>query len=100
MSYFKPTQWNALCDICGFKFKSSELRTDWRGLKVCNQDYEQRHPQELIRIPSDNPSVSWTRPESTEDFVVICDLFGSSAIPNQSIPNCMIPNKNIPGNLI
>lgn len=68
-NYYKPGDWNAICDSCGFKFKASELKEDWRGLKVCSYDFETRHPQTLIRVPVDNPSVPWSRPGATDVFV-------------------------------
>lgn len=62
MSKFLSGQWNAICDICGFEFKSRELRKNWMGLMVCSKDFETRHPQELIRVKADDPSVPWVRP--------------------------------------
>lgn len=40
---------NAICDVCGFKFKGNELRKRWDNLMVCESDYEERHPQDLIK---------------------------------------------------
>ena len=34
MNKFVSGQWNAICDRCGFKFKSSELKKDWQGLQA------------------------------------------------------------------
>lgn len=59
--YFKPGDWNAYCDVCGFKFKASQLRKRWDGHMVCEKDYEERHPQELIRMPKEDTSVPWSR---------------------------------------
>ncbi len=30
---------------------------------VCKVDYEERHPQDLLKSIPDNPSVPWTRPD-------------------------------------
>lgn len=68
---FKLGDWNALCDVCGFKFKASKLRKRWDGLMVCNVDYETRHPQDLIRVPKDTQAVPWTRPEPADTFIEI-----------------------------
>lgn len=62
MARYLSGQWNAICDICGFKFKSSELKENWKGLRVCSHDYESRHPQELLRIRTDEVTVPWVRP--------------------------------------
>lgn len=54
--------WNAVCDVCGSKFKASELRKRWDGFRVCDADYEQRHPQDLIRLRAEKSAPSWSRP--------------------------------------
>lgn len=63
--------WNAICDVCGFKYKASELRDRWDGLKVCDKDWEPRNAQEFIRVPKDDQSVAWTRPEPADTFVSV-----------------------------
>lgn len=63
--------WNVICDTCGFKFKASETRKDWRGMRVCQEDYEPKHPQLMIRVPEDNPAVPWARPEKEDVFVPV-----------------------------
>lgn len=70
-TYYKPKTWNCLCDVCGFEFKSDELQKRWDGVMVCSADWEPRHPSDLIRIPSEDPSVPWTRPESEDTFVAV-----------------------------
>lgn len=40
---------NAICDVCGFKYRASELKLRWDGLRVCAEDFERRHPQEFVR---------------------------------------------------
>jgi len=68
-NYYKPGVWNVICDVCGFEYKSDELRKRWDGLMVCQHDWEPRHPQDLLRVPREDVSVPWTRPVSTELFV-------------------------------
>lgn len=67
--YLKLGDWNALCDVCGFKYKASELRRRWDGYMVCPADYEERQPQDLIRIPPERQTPAWARPEPTDQFV-------------------------------
>lgn len=67
-------QWNALCDVCGFKFKSTELRLRWDGFRVCKQDWEERHPQELIQIPQERPAPPWVRPVPEDTFVTVAPV--------------------------
>jgi hypothetical protein len=68
-NYYKPGSWNAICDSCGFKFKAEELRLRWDGLRVCSNDFETRHPQDLLRVPREDISVPWSRPEVVESYV-------------------------------
>lgn len=61
--YYKPGDWNAICDRCGFKFKASELIEDWQGFRVCVHDFETRHPQDFVKAVRDKIYVPWTRIE-------------------------------------
>lgn len=45
---YKPGDYNAICDGCGFKFKASMLKKRWDGYMVCEKDWEPRHPQDLV----------------------------------------------------
>ena len=69
-------QWNAVCDRCGFKFKSGDLRKEWTGNMVCRDCFEVRHPQDFVKGVPDNQNVAWTRPE-TESYSAI------EAIPSE-----------------
>lgn len=63
----KLGDWNAVCDVCGFKKKASELLERWDGLRVCKDDFELRHPSDLYRGPTGPESqVPWTRPEPAD----------------------------------
>jgi len=65
-TYWRSGEHSAICDICGMKFKASKLRLRWDGLMVCRDDFEVRHPQELIRSIPDQNKLSWTRPEAVD----------------------------------
>lgn len=95
---YKPGQWNAICDICGFEFKSGELRKNWQGLMVCASDFEQRHPQELIRAVRDDPSTEWNRPEPPDIYVnlVMCTLEGQQSLSGIGVAGCMISAYDTP----
>lgn len=58
-------QWNAECDVCGFKFKSGDLKERWDGLYVCRDDWEERHPSDFFRARQEDQSTPWTRPEDS-----------------------------------
>ena len=61
---YKPKNWNALCDVCGFKFKSHDLRLRWDNMMVCRADWEPRHPQDFLRAVKETSNhLPWTRPD-------------------------------------
>ena len=70
-TWWKPGSWNTICDVCGFKFKAHDLHLRWDGLMVCRDDWEIRHPQELIRPIQDQAKLPWTRPEATDSFISV-----------------------------
>ena len=65
-TYYAKGQYNAICDICGCEFKSSQLKEQWDGLMVCRDDWSPRHPQDFVRGVQDDQSVPWTRAEGTD----------------------------------
>ena len=66
--YWKHGDHNAICDVCGFKFKASELKKTWDNFYVCSKDFEPRHPQDFLRGKKDDQSVPWSRPEGIDEF--------------------------------
>jgi hypothetical protein len=66
VSRFAKGQWNAICDRCGLEFKSSQLRLEWTGLRVCEADWEPRHPQDGVRGKADRQAPPWVRAEPPE----------------------------------
>lgn len=46
-----------LCDICGFKIRRSEALKAWDGSMRCQQDYEERHPLDLIEPRAERQNV-------------------------------------------
>lgn len=68
-NFLELGKWNVLCDRCGLQFKNTALRDEWTGLKVCKDCWETRHPQTLIRVPKDDSSTPWSRPEPTDVFI-------------------------------
>lgn len=67
-------QWNVICDRCGFKYKSAQLRREWTHLMTChgpgtNGCWEERHPQEFVRGVPDRQAPPWTRPEAEDVFL-------------------------------
>ena len=72
--YLKLGSWNALCDVCGQKFKAEELRRRWDGYMCCREDWEERQPQDLIRLPRERQNAPWVRPVPPDQFVVVAPV--------------------------
>ena len=65
--YYKKGDYNAVCALCGFEYKASDLR--WNNQiqdYVCRHDWEPRHPQERLRAVEDIQSVPWVRLDPTD----------------------------------
>ena len=77
-----PGSYNAICDVCGFKYKASDLLKRWDGLMVCKWDWEPRHPQEFIKNINDQPKLPFTRPDS--DGIDVGPTYDCSVIDEAS----------------
>lgn len=109
--WWKSGQWNAICDVCGFKRKSNELTARWDGLMVCTESispgcWERRHPQELIRPIPDQNKLPWTRPETEDQFIqtnftntASCTPMGMLGQADYGTADCAIVG-NVSGGLI
>ena len=112
----KQTWWasglyNALCDVCGLKRKSSQLIERWDHLMVCAPTikpgcWELRQPQELIRPIPDQAPLPWTRPEPVDQFIdndlpafTGCTGITSLCQADYGVADCMIVG-NINGGLV
>lgn len=73
-TYAKLGDYNAICDLSGFKCKASETVRRWDGLRVLKRFSEERQPQDFVRGVRDDPSVPWARPEQTDTFLAVGDV--------------------------
>ena len=85
----KLGDWNAICDVCGFKFKASQLKKRWDNLMVCKEDFEHRHSMDFFKGKPDDPSVAWTRPEDTSG-----ECSSPNSVPGEAVPGCAVPGFN------
>ncbi len=77
--YLKLGEWNAICDRCSQKRKSSDLKKTWNNLMVCADTcWEPKHPSDFYRLPPDRQSIPWARPEQTDSSGT--DVNGNSTI--------------------
>jgi hypothetical protein len=66
----------AVCDVCGFDMHQSMLRKRWDGAMVCPQDFELRHPQDLIQAKSERNNVKDARPAPAYRFLAVGEITG------------------------
>ena len=76
---YKSGQWLVLCDRCGFRYHSPQLRREWNGLRTCsgggtNNCFEERQPQDFVKGRKDQQSPKWTRPEADDVFLAPGDV--------------------------
>ena len=67
--YYKPGDYNVICDRCGFKMKASSTRKEWTGLRVCGECWEPRHPQDFVKGRRDRQAATDPRPDQTPVFL-------------------------------
>lgn len=85
-----PGTWATICDRCGFRFPSNELKPEWTGLMVCGQCWEPRHPQDFVKAIPDEQAPPWTRPNPEPIYVGICYLEGLSCYTGLAVTGCSI----------
>lgn len=84
--FFKKGQWLVICDVCGMKYHSDDLKKRWDGLMCCRQDWNIRQPQDFVRGIPDPQAVPWSRPDTAPQFVfnpvtfAITDFYGEFMI--------------------
>lgn len=93
-TYFKSGSWNVHCDVCGFKFKSDQIKKRWDGLMVCEADWEMDHPQKYLRVGEDRQSVPFVRKQNDDTFQQICYIWGSSCYADLGEADCMLADND------
>lgn len=90
-TYYKTGSANAICDVCGLKYKLDELRKRWDGVWVCDADYEERHPQEFIRSKPDTNKMVIVKPRPPLVFVTMqCTIQGRSGVVGLATAGCSL----------
>ena len=56
--------YHVLCDRCGWKFKSNQVREDWKGHIVCNACYEPRHVLDFYQTRNDTHRLPFIRSDN------------------------------------
>lgn len=69
MAGFQTEEHWVICDVCGFKYRASQTRMRWDGLRTCTKDWEVRHPQDFVRGRRDRQKVANPRPQPADVFL-------------------------------
>ena len=87
---FKSGNHWVVCDVCGFDYRSSDMRKRWDGLVVCKEDFELRHPQDFVRARQDKIAAQGlVRPSPDNAFVTaVCTT--RSAVVGIAVIGCAI----------
>lgn len=89
-NFWKRGSWNALCDVCGFKYKSHTLKKRWDGMMVCGDCFETRHPIDFFKVVPEDLKIPWSRREPTDVFVDLnpyTDYVNWTNVFDEGIPN-------------
>jgi hypothetical protein len=80
-SGYKPGNHWVVCDVCGFDIRAADAMERWDGLIVCPEDYEERHPQDYVRVTKDTIAAQgYVRTEPTDIFTTgFCETRSSDA---------------------
>lgn len=87
MSYiprYDKGDWIAMCDVCGRKYKASNLQKRWDGLMCCHEDWEIRQPQDFVRGVQDTQIAPWLRDEASDSFVSVTTFQPMTVYPSVS----------------
>src|SRR5574340_1741042 len=89
----KSYDYRAICDVCGFKKWSYELRERWDGKMVCHEDWEPRNILDFYCTRNDAHRLPWTRPDAQEittDLTISGYALATNGVANAQTTN-MIP---------
>jgi len=79
--YYKPGDYNMICDVSGRKVKASKMKRRWDNAMVHPDHWETRQPQDFVRGVKDDQSVPVSRPAATYDTTII-----APGVPSQANP--------------
>ena len=82
----KLGDWNAICDICGWKFKASQLRLTWNNLRVCEADFETRNLQDVLKASKEKITIPYSSPETDDQFVAVTYAAASVGVQDNTVP--------------
>lgn len=99
--------WRVICPVCGFQYKSTEMKRRWDGVYTCEKDWEVRHPLDFYNVKGEDTSVPFVYPdvdgttESTTGWVntLTCTPSGRYAVAGEATAGCAIAGNILQGQL-
>ncbi len=77
---YAPGDFNAICSVCGSKYKFSELTRHWQGMYRCRNCWEPRHPQDFVTtLRGDEMQVPQVQKDTDVD--ILAPAFPASGTP-------------------
>ena len=67
--FYKSGDFNAICDLCGMKYKASKLKKTWDNKYNCRKCWEPKHPQYSVKGVKDDLTTPFVRAEPTDTFI-------------------------------
>ena len=90
MAYASGKYSYGLCDYCGRKYPYQVLKKNWRGFKVCPEEYEPKEPQlDPLKAKADPVALRQPRPDRKEPMEVFLRAPGDSVFSS----NGMLPSE-------
>jgi len=98
MAYATGKYSYGLCDYCGQRYSYNVLRKNWRGFKVCPEDYEPKEPQlEPLKYRGDAIALLQPRPDRVEPVDVYVGQPGNTYFQSIGSANNVIDMQPYPG---
>lgn len=66
---WQPNDHYVYSDLSGRKILASRSRKQWNGMIVADDEYETRHPLDVIKARRERPNVPNPRPEPPDTFI-------------------------------
>ena len=90
---YVPGAWNAICDVCGWKFKAYELKERWDKKMVCSEDWETRPASDFARRTRREMTVPYVAPEPTDIDVSPTYVASSVGVQENTKPSGTFNNE-------
>lgn len=98
MAYATGKYSYGLCDYCGQRYPYNVLKKNWRGFKVCPEDYEPKEPQlDPLKYRGDAIALLQPRPDRVEPVDVYVGQPGFTYFQSIGSANNVINMRPFPG---